>query len=75
MSDYLNSRDSGKKFTNKEFYNIPRNSDGDIIDLYDAYAFIGNEQREKLSDDDWSRMQEYDEELSYFMVDTLAELG
>ena len=73
MTDYLNNRESGEKFTTKEFNEIPRNSDGDIVDLYDAYAFITKDQRELLSGDDWSRMQEYDDELTCLMAEAMEE--
>jgi len=49
----------------KQFNAIKRNSDGDIIDLYDAYPHITDKQRELLSDDDYSRMDILDEELEY----------
>lgn len=52
-------------FTMKQFAAIKRNSDGDIVDLYDAYAYITEKQRELLSDDDYSRMDNLDEELQY----------
>ena len=49
----------------KQFAAIKRNADGDIIDLYDAYPYITDKQRELLSDDDYSRMDILDEELEY----------
>ena len=52
-------------FTMKQFALIKRNSDGDIIDLYNAYPYITDKQRELLSDDDYSRMDNLDEELQY----------
>lgn len=52
-------------FTMKRFAAIKRNADGDIIDLYDAYPYITDKQRELLSDDDYSRMDTLDEELAY----------
>ncbi|MGA1073310.1 MAG: hypothetical protein ACO3S3_11675 [Pseudohongiellaceae bacterium] len=65
MSNYLSTRK--KNFTMTEFRAIPRNSDGDIIDLFDAYPFITGMQRLLLTDDDWSRMDEYDEEVRCMM--------
>ena len=52
-------------FNMKQFAAIKRNADGDIIDLYDAYPHITDRQRELLSDDDYSRMADIDEELEY----------
>ena len=51
--------------TMKQFAALKRNSDGDIIQLYDAYPYITDKQRELLSDDDYSRMDNIDEELEY----------
>ena len=48
-------------FTMKQFAAIKRNADGDIIDLYDAYPYITDKQRELLSDDDYSRMDNLDD--------------
>ena len=61
MTRYLYTREN--PFTNAEFDAIPRNSAGDIIDLQDAYPFITEAQRDRLTGDDWSRMQEIDEEI------------
>lgn len=64
MTNYLNTRD-GEKFSDTEFEAIPRYSNGDIIDLFDAFCFITDSQREKLTGDDWSRFNEYEIELKY----------
>lgn len=55
--------------TNAQFASLARNADGDIIDLVDAYPFITDAQREKLTSDDWSRMIDLDEEMSYLIAD------
>ena len=64
MSNYLMTRDGGKPFTTSEFKAIPRNSDGDILDLTDAYPFITVKQRLLLSEDDYSRMDDLDQEMA-----------
>ena len=74
MTNYLTTR-LGEKFTNAEFKAIPRNSDGDIIDLFDAYCFLTNAQREGLTGDDQSRCQGYDEDLRYLAAMSLKEFG
>ncbi len=61
MTNYFDTRTSA--FTNAEFRAIPRNSDGDIIDFEDAAVFITAAQRDKLTGDDQSRMEDFDEEL------------
>ena len=65
MSNFLNTRDPDAKFSADEFAGIPRDARGDIVDLHDAYCFITNDQREQLSEDDWSRMQDIDEEIDH----------
>lgn len=72
MTNYLTTR-LGNKFTNAEFKAIPRNSNGDIIDLFDAYCFLTDAQREKLTGDDQSRCQDYDEELRCLTAQALEE--
>lgn len=67
MTNYLLTQ-SGP-FTNAAFAAIPRNTDGDIIDLWAAYAFITDNQRERLTSDDWSRMIELDEEMEYLTAE------
>ena len=61
--------------TEAEFKGLPRNADGDLIDLSDAYPFITDAQREALSEDDWSRMIELDEEVASMLEDLKAEFG
>lgn len=56
-------------FTNAQFKALPRNVDGDIIDLADAYPFITEAQRERLTGDDYSRMNDLDEEISYLAAE------
>lgn len=73
MSNYLNERTH--KFSAAEFRAIPRNSNGDIIDLFDAYSFITTDQRSELSDDDWSRVLDLDEEVGCLLADARTEFG
>jgi hypothetical protein len=69
QTNYLNEREPGAMFSQAEFIAIPRNNDGDILDLYDAFAFITDAQREQLTGDDQSRCFEYDEELEYLAAE------
>ena len=71
----MNWNDRETKLTNAEFDNLPRNADGDIIDLSNASIFITDSQRERLSEDDWSRMIDLDEEMACLMADARAEFG
>jgi hypothetical protein len=67
MAKYTTTRTT--RFTSVEFDAIPRYPNGDIIELTAAYPFITDYQREKLTDDDWSRMIELDEEISYLAAE------
>ena len=52
-----------EKFTPEEFDALPRNADGDIIDLYDAFIWFTPKQVDALTGDDYSRVDGYNEEL------------
>lgn len=52
-----------EKFTAEEFKALPRNADGDIINLYDAFVWFTPEQVDALTGDDYSRVEDYEEEL------------
>lgn len=64
-----------EKFSDAEFDALRRNADGDIIELSMAYPFITTEQRERLSGDDWSRMDDLDEEMRCLIADAREEFG
>ncbi len=53
------------KLSDKDFHNLTRNGDGDIVDLYNIHHLLTDDQLERLSDDDWSRVSEYCDELEY----------
>ena len=52
-----------KKFTASGFANLPRNADGDIVNLYDVFFRLTLRQVSRLTEDDYSRVDEYEEEL------------
>ena len=56
-----------KKFTNIEFKKLARNTDGDIINLYDTFMWVTPAQKERLTGDDYSRVDEYEEEIRYMI--------
>ena len=58
-----------KKFTADEFNALPRNADGDIINLYDVFIWLTPEQEEALTGDDYSRVDSYNEEVRYMASD------
>ena len=61
--------DRTTKFTNAEFAALSRNDDGDVIDLYDANIWMTNQQIVKLTGDDQSRVDEYQEEMRIMMAE------
>ena len=64
--------DRTKKFTNAEFAKLARNTDGDIIDLYEVFVWFTTPQKERLTGDDYSRVDDYEEEIRYMIS---SELG
>tara|TARA_R100001510_G_scaffold1214_1_gene953 strand:- start:93 stop:269 length:177 start_codon:yes stop_codon:yes gene_type:complete len=47
----------------KEFKQLERNADGDVVDLYSIHHLLTDKQIDKLTDDDWSRVNEYQLDL------------
>lgn len=74
MTDFL-TNDREHPLSDAEFDSLSRNADGDIIELSTAYPFITADQRDRLSGDDWSRMDELDEEMRCLMADAMAEFA
>ena len=52
-------------YTDNQFNNLERYPNGDIINLYEIHIFLSEEQIDKLTEDDWSRVIEYQSELDY----------
>jgi len=57
-----------KNFTNAEFKALPRNDDGDVLDLYEAFVWLTPKQVDALSGDDYSRVDDYEEEVRYMFA-------
>lgn len=49
--------------TAKEFRQLERNADGDIVNLYNIHHLLNDKQIDSLTDDDWSRVNEYQLDL------------
>jgi phage FluMu protein gp41 len=47
----------------QDFARLKRYPNGDIVDLYNIHHLLTTKQVDQLSDDDWSRVQEYQDEL------------
>lgn len=52
-----------------DFKDLPRNADGDIINLYDVFYMLTEAQIDSLTSDDWMRVQEYEEETRIMLAD------
>lgn len=61
------------KLSDKDFDNLSRNEDGDILNLSNVYYRMTEEQLERLSDDDWSRVNEYELEMEYLKMEIKNE--
>jgi hypothetical protein len=57
------------KFTNTEFAALQRNANGDVIDLYEANIWMTDAQISKLTGDDQSRVDDYQEEMRCMMAE------
>lgn len=64
-----------KKYTMKEFRDLPRNADGDLTSMYDHFLLLTEKQVDLLTSDDWSRYYDYKEELDYEMALCREEFG
>ena len=60
--------------TAKEFKQLKRNADGDIVNLYNIHHLLNDEQIDSLTDDDWSRVNEYQLELVHLRNEVRQEL-
>ncbi len=49
--------------TAKEFRQLERNADGDVVNLYNIHHLLTDKQIDRLTDDDWSRVNEYQLDL------------
>jgi len=58
--------------TQKEFAGLKRYSNGDVVDLYNIHYLLTDKQIDRLSDDDWSRVQEYQDELRMMIYELEA---
>ena len=64
-----------KKFTNIEFKNLPRYANGDLTNLAEDFIWITDSQVRRLSEDDFFRIDEYQEEMSYMAEDAKMEFN
>jgi hypothetical protein len=53
----------------KDFNRLDRYQNGDIVDLYSIHHLLNEGQVDKLSDDDWSRYHEYQDELQMMLYE------
>ena len=48
----------------KEFRQFELNADGDVVNLYNIFHLLTDKQIDRLTDDDWSRVNEYQLEFT-----------
>ena len=72
MTDHLNRT---KKFSNAEFSRLARYPNGDLVELSTCFFWLTDSQHDKLSGDDWSRYEEYQEDLRCLMNEARAEFN
>jgi len=65
----VNFDDMNRKMTNTEFKSLDRYDNGDIKDLAVAQIFMTEGQRGKVSEDDFSRLDDNDEEMRCLMAE------
>tara|TARA_R110002020_G_scaffold119651_2_gene272959 strand:+ start:707 stop:910 length:204 start_codon:yes stop_codon:yes gene_type:complete len=53
----------------REFKNLKRYPNGDIVDLYNIHHLLSEGQVNSLSDDDWSRWNEWQDELQMMIYE------
>ena len=71
MTDFL---DREEKFTNDEFAALPRNAGGDIIPLAEgAFIWLTDDQKERLTGDDQTRLDDLEEEVRVMAAEFMAE--
>tara|TARA_R100001132_G_C3233723_1_gene67254 strand:- start:257 stop:490 length:234 start_codon:yes stop_codon:yes gene_type:complete len=58
-----------KKFTPLEFKNLPRYDNGDLhVDFWNEdFIWLTDRQKNRISGDDQTRLDDYEEELAYLM--------
>ena len=63
------------KLTDAEFDALPRYDNGDIYDLAMAQIYMTPAQRDRVSEDDFTRLDDNDEEIRIMMAELEAEFG
>jgi len=61
--------------TDKEFEALERNGQGDILELSEAFMYITDKQKGWVSDDDFTRINEYNNEVHSLIDDVIASWG
>ena len=71
----MNIEDRTKKFTNAEFKALPRYYNRDVKDLANIFMFVAATQELLLTDDDYSRIDDYQEEGRVLLEQARIEFG
>jgi len=73
--DAIINIDRESKLTDAEFDALPRYDNGDIFDLAMAQIWMTPEQRDRVSEDDFTRLDVNDQEMRYMMAELAEEFG
>jgi hypothetical protein len=60
---------ANRSFTDAEFKSLDRNADGDILELASCFFLISDAQKEQITGDDWTRIDEYEEDMRCMMAE------
>lgn len=74
-ADNLYGKEGHRKMRMEDFQDLDRNANGDIINLYAWHHLLTDKQVEQLTEDDWSRYHEYQEELDILYQQAKEEFG
>jgi hypothetical protein len=73
--DYIGvTTKKGQDMKQKDFRELKRYPNGDIVDLYPIHHLLTDRQKNRLTCDDFSRVEEYQAEIEFELHCLLEEL-
>ena len=73
--DYIQvTTKKGQDMKQKDFRELKRYPNGDIVDLYPIHHLLTDRQKNRLTCDDFSRVEEYQAEIEFELHCLLEEL-
>ena len=73
LDELMASKSGNYKLKNEDFKKLERYEDGSIVNLYAISYLLTKNQIKKLTCDDWTRYEEYEEELRCLRHDAEEE--